>query len=99
MKVWKWVWTGGGVTTIGTRLADGRLCWWMDSGDGGCQGLLRSVSKNVLSLQKDCPRECRCESGLAGQCVRISAYEARLVLGRQTKDNRAWAMECRLEFS
>ena len=48
MKVWKWVWTGGGVTTIGTRLADGRLCWWMDSGDGGGQGLLRSVSKNVV---------------------------------------------------
>ena len=25
MEVWKWVWTGGRVTTIGTRLANGRL--------------------------------------------------------------------------
>ena len=53
--------------------------------------------KNV-KLQKDCARECSCESGLACQCARISEYEARLVLGRQTKDNRAWAVECGLEF-
>ena len=66
------------------------LVWWMDSRDGDGQGLLRSVAKNVVSLQKDCPRECSCESRLSGQCVRISEYEARLVLGRQTKDNRAW---------
>ena len=59
----------------------------MDSGDGGGQGLLRSVAKNVVKLQKDCARECSCEVRLAGQCARISAYEARLVLSRQTKDN------------
>ena len=70
----------------------------MDSRDGDGQALLRSLAKNVVSLQKDCPRECSCESRLAGQCARISEYEARLVLGRQTKDNRAWAVECGLEF-